>query len=147
VMEEEGGCPLPDRFPSRPGMVFPLYNVLADLAEFAGAEVLPSVSSRPLQFDGLALQRDGRTRVLLANLTHEPVTVTVTGLGPRVWVRVLDEVTFQAATTEPGVFRTGAGMEHRTADCRLELEMRPFAYARLDCEGDAGIGMSAVSQG
>jgi D-apionolactonase len=57
VMETEQGCPLPEQFPSRPGMVFPLYHVLADAGELAGAEVLPVASSQPLAFDGLACAR------------------------------------------------------------------------------------------
>src|SRR5262249_1291876 len=31
VMETERGSPLPDRFPSLPGAVFPMYHVLADV--------------------------------------------------------------------------------------------------------------------
>ena len=62
VMEREEGCPLPDKFPSRPGMVFPLFHVLADANEFAGGRVLPSVSSDPLAFDGLVVRRGDTAR-------------------------------------------------------------------------------------
>src|SRR3989442_910385 len=48
VMETDEGTGLPDRFCSRPGTVFPVYHVLADLCELAGAEVLEAKSSEPL---------------------------------------------------------------------------------------------------
>ena len=60
-MESEAGPPLPERFPSRPGQVFPMFHVFADVNEFRGGEVLPSRSTRPLAVDGLVLRR-GRSR-------------------------------------------------------------------------------------
>jgi len=56
VIELESGAPLPERFRSLPGGVFPLYHVLADVGEFAGGEVIPSESSEPLRVEGLVLQ-------------------------------------------------------------------------------------------
>ena len=41
VMELASGAPLPERFRSLPGGVFPLYHVLADIGEFAGGEITP----------------------------------------------------------------------------------------------------------
>ncbi|HTE18107.1 MAG TPA: hypothetical protein VK689_06970, partial [Armatimonadota bacterium] len=69
VMEMAAGSPLPHRFPSRPGEVFPLYHVLADVGELAGGEVLHSRSSQPLKVEVLALRKDGVVRLLLANLS------------------------------------------------------------------------------
>jgi hypothetical protein len=115
-------------------MAFPLYHVLADLGELAGAEVLPGVSNRPLAFDGLALRAGGGVRVLLANLAHEPLTVTVGGLGPLVRARVMDETNFDEATGAPETFRNRPGTTHPTAAGRLEVALRPFAYVRLDSE-------------
>ncbi|MEZ4678122.1 MAG: hypothetical protein R2932_28290 [Caldilineaceae bacterium] len=40
VMERAAGSPLPEKFSSMPGAVFPLYHVLADVGEFAGGEVV-----------------------------------------------------------------------------------------------------------
>jgi hypothetical protein len=134
VMESERGCPLPERFPSRAAMVFPLYHVLADAGEFAGAEVLPSESSQPLAFDGLALRLRNRLRVLLANLTHESLTVTVDGLGPLVRARVLDETSFDEATSAPEAFRDRREKTCSTTAGRLEIALRPYAYARLDSD-------------
>jgi len=93
VMETETGSSLPEKFPSSPGCVFPLYHVLADIGEFAGAGVVPSASDAPLRVDGLALKNGRQTRILLANLTPEPQVVRAMDptLGDRVYVKVLDE--------------------------------------------------------
>lgn len=134
VMERDEGCPLPGKFPSRPGMVFPLFHVLADANEFAGGAVLPSVSSDPLAFDGLAIRRGDTTRVMLANLTDRPQTVTIHGLPPEAVVCVLDEHTFDRATRDdPFGFRDVPGEPRLTRDGNLTVTLRPYAYVRIDC--------------
>ena len=64
VMETAQGSPVPDKFRSIPGAVFPVYHVLADIGEFAGGEVLAGQPSDALAVDGIALRKDGRVRVL-----------------------------------------------------------------------------------
>src|SRR5262249_21384974 len=82
VMESAGGCPHPALFPSRPGMVFPLYHVLADANEWPGRQVVRVTSNQTLRIEALALRRWAaeETRVLVANLTDEPISVALTGL-------------------------------------------------------------------
>jgi hypothetical protein len=114
-------------------MVFPLFHVLADVNFLTGGRVVPSRSSDPLAFDGLALRRGDSLRVLLANLTDRPRTVIVAGLGPRASVQVLDETTFDRATvTDVEGFRTQWGDEQATTNDTLVVPLRPYAYARLD---------------
>ena len=60
LMETERGSPLPDRFPSIPGSVFPVYHALADVGEFAGGHAVGSSSSEPLRIDGIVLAKGGR---------------------------------------------------------------------------------------
>jgi hypothetical protein len=88
VLETEAGSPLPQLFPSRAGAVFPLYHVLADIAEFARGRVLPSRSSEPLQVESLALQRGGKRAVLLANFSAAAQRVRIENFagGARVGV-------------------------------------------------------------
>ena len=57
VMETDRGSPVPDKFRSIPGAVFPVYHVLADIGEFAGGEVLAGRPSDALAVDGIALRR------------------------------------------------------------------------------------------
>lgn len=135
VIEQESGCRLPRLFSSRPGMVFPLYHVLADANELIGGQVLPSVSTDPLAFDGLVIRRGDRTRVMLANLTDRAQTLTINGLPPRVSIRVLDETTFDRATCDDPIgFRDPPGDPRHTREGTLTLELRPYAYARLDSD-------------
>jgi hypothetical protein len=136
VMEDEQGSPMPEAFPSRPGQVFPLYLVLADVGEYAGAQVCSATSSDTLRLDGLALRRDGRVMVLLANLTPEPQNVSVRGLPERISARVLDEVTAEAALRDPEAFRAKAGALLATENGVLSLDVRPYAVVRLAWEGD-----------
>jgi hypothetical protein len=132
VMETAAGSPLPEIFRAPPGSVFPLYHVLADAGEFAGAEVIRSTSSDPLKVAGLTLRKDSATRVLLANLGAIPQQVAVHGLGVRAQVRVLDETNAEAAMREPETFRAQLGEEQNTADGTLELMLRPYAILRID---------------
>ena len=100
-MENTHGCILPHLFPSRPGMVFPLFHVLADATELAEAAVLRCESADPLRFDALALQTPTSARLMLANMTAESQTVTVANwFQNEVRVRTLDETTFDYATSD-----------------------------------------------
>ena len=132
VMETANGSPLPKKFPSIPSSVFPLYHVLADVGEFAGGEILPSKSSDTLKIEGLALHKDGKTRVLLANLTPDSQRVSVGNLAATVRVRHLDETNAQAAMTSPDAFRAEANELVQTANGTLELSLLPYAIAQID---------------
>lgn len=133
VMERAADCPLPGKFPSRPGMVFPLFHVLADVTEFGPAAVLRTETADPLRFDGIALgTADGRFRVLLANMTADEQAVTIPYWNGPVRVRVLDETTFDGATADPLGWRADPGTEHATVDGAISLSLRPYAYVRID---------------
>lgn len=75
VMERRHGSPLPDKFPSRPGELFPVYRVLSALAGRREVAVVRPVDDRTL----VALAWFGRrARALVANLgpTKRQVRVT-----------------------------------------------------------------------
>jgi hypothetical protein len=132
VMETEAGSPVPDKFPSLPGAVFPLYHVLADVGELAGGEVVPTRSSQPLLVDGLALRQENRLRVVLANLSPEPRQVLVQNLGQQVRVRTLDETNAEEAMQNPEAFRAQTGELVPTSAGALSLRLRPYAIARFE---------------
>jgi hypothetical protein len=132
VMEQEGGSPIPETFRSLPGAVFPLYHILADAGEFAGGKALPTRASDPLRVEGLALQQGQRRRALLANLTAEPQMATVRGLGDAVWARLLDEGNVIQAMTAPEEFRAERGERLSCKEGELQIELPPYAIARLD---------------
>lgn len=132
VMERAQGAPLLERFPSWLGAVFPLYHLLADVAEFAGGMAVPVRSSDPLRGEGLLLQQDERRRLLVANFTEEPLSVDLADLGDGVQVRVLDETTAEMALQTPERFRTAAPQQVVTNHGALTLALRPYALACLD---------------
>ncbi len=80
VMETAEGDTEPGLFPSRPGEVFPLYHVLADLAEWTDGEVVAAASSDPLRVDSLAIRAADAMHLLIANLTPEPQSISVNEL-------------------------------------------------------------------
>jgi hypothetical protein len=135
VMETEGGSPVPGAFRSLPGAVFPLYHVLADVGEFRDGSVVPCVSSDALRVDGLALRRDGETRVLIANLSPERQRAKVGNLGARVVVKRLDETNAQRAMESPEEFRAEPGRALETSGGETELELLPYAVVRVDGDG------------
>lgn len=136
VMETEAGSPVPERFRSIRGGVFPLYHVLADAGEFAGGEVIPAVSSDILAVDGLMLRQDGKARVLLANLSPERRRgrINLAGLAGTVFVKVLDETNAEQAMREPEAFRSQPALRTEAGGGSIEFDLRPYAVARLDWE-------------
>lgn len=137
VMETETGPAEPAAFPSAPGMVFPLYHVLTDVQELAGAAVLESDSSHPLLVEALVLGTEGGIRVLLANLTDEPRDVTVQ--VPGAWsarLRVLDEHSYARAVGSPTAFRGESGEELAIEEGTMRLTLLPYAVTRIHADVD-----------
>jgi hypothetical protein len=134
VMEAAGGSPMPELFPSISGAVFPLYHVLADVAEFAGGSVQPLSSSEPLQSCALALESGPRRRVLVANLTDQAriVTLDAAWLGPRARAATLDEHNAEDAMRQPERFRSRAAAMIEAASGRYRLALLPYSITRLD---------------
>jgi hypothetical protein len=132
VVEREKDPPLHPAFPSMPGWTFPLYHVLADVGEFAGGSLLPWTSGNDLAVEGIGITRDGRTRILLANLTDRPqkVRLACALLKSGVWVKRMDESNVMAAMTMAGVYRTDPG--DASPGSPLDLELLPYAVVRVD---------------
>jgi hypothetical protein len=132
VLETDEGSSVPDKFRSLPGGLFPLYYVLAGLADFARGQALAAHSSDPLAVVGLALAKDGQRRVLLANVTPEPQRVEVAGLSGSVQIRYLDERNAEAAMLDSAAFELSASEVQAESSGRLSLELLPYAIAQLD---------------
>ena len=133
VMETAAGSPAPDRFPSRPASVFPLYHVLADVGELTGAVVIPTRSNDPLTVDALGLKHQRGTRMLIANLTDAAQAVTIRGLPHKVAeLRRLDETCAEQASMAPEAFRAAAAELLTVTDDELTIELLPYAFVRID---------------
>jgi hypothetical protein len=147
VMERTAGWAAHPRFHSWPGMIFPVYHVLADVGSFAAraardgvqVEVLPVAVSRPLEVEALAVRAGNRVQLHVANLVDAETRVRVTraALAPlsKSRLRVLDETTAAEAVADAPAFRQRADSVRETGSGEFELHLRPFAVACL--RGDA----------
>ncbi len=136
IMEREVGSPLPHRFPSIPGGAYPVYHALAAVREYAGGELVETVSSQPLQVDGLLLRRGTGSRWLLASYSGKPLRVRVHGLPPRSRSRSLRADSYVRAAEEPAAFRDGAAEELKAPGGECELELEPYEVRQIDWEGE-----------
>lgn len=132
VMERAQGTPLPDRFASLPGSVYPIYHLLADVGEFAGGKLQTVTTSAPLAVQVLALAQGSRRRLLVANLTFDDQTVTLHGLPAHVALHTLDAATARAALLTPEDFRITPAAPVVTDHGDLTLKLPPMALVRLD---------------
>jgi hypothetical protein len=126
---------VPERFPSRAGMVFPLYHVFTDLAEWEDGRIVPTHSSDPLAIDALAISaRTGDAlHLLLANHSPLPHSVAIDALANRtVAIRRLNTDTAETAAFDPAVFR--AQTETLRANGPLSLTLAPFEIVRIDSQ-------------
>ena len=71
--------PVPEKFRTKPGDIFPIYSVLMQFNGFD--KIVFSESSEPLKVDGVVLQNNTETKVLLANFTDEPLPVEIMGMS------------------------------------------------------------------
>lgn len=134
VMETDAGSPLPEQFPSLPGAVFPLYHALADVAEFAGGEMIGVQSGAPRTVEALLLRDGERQALLLANLTPEPQSAGVADISKVARqvarLRRLNEQNVEAAMCEPETFRRQYAPEKPSSD---RIELSPYEIVRLEC--------------
>jgi hypothetical protein len=133
TIESDVGNPMPERFPSAAGEVFPLYHVLCDVGEWRDGVPIRATSSDSLRAEALVIETpNGRRHALVACLVPEPITVTVAGLpdGPA-RVRVLDAAAAPGAMREPDAFRR-SGVTIAVVKGHLVLELGAYAVARID---------------
>lgn len=113
--------------------VYPLYHVLADVLQCAGARVLRAISTDPLRAEALALRTGDGLRLLACNLSPEPVTLRVTGTGGCAGrIRMLDAGSEHLATGEPRRFREEAWRALRPDGGELLVELDAHSCACID---------------
>jgi D-apionolactonase len=114
IMDADDVAARPKAFPSRPGEVFPVYQLLHEIGEFVGGRVRQIDSSDELSAIGIALQKSGRMRVLVGNLSGSAQTITLRGLsGKTLAVHVL-------------------GAAENQATPELAIDLPPYGIARID---------------
>ena len=83
VMDIDEVTSRPAGWPSRPGELFPVYDLLKEMGEFAGGSVRQIDSSDTLGAVGLALTKPGGMRLLIGNLRGEPQHITLRGFSSK----------------------------------------------------------------
>jgi D-apionolactonase len=97
------------RFHSDAGGVFPVWHVLADLAETAGGWPLRVQVSDPRRVGAWAVSSADATCLVIANLTREPVRVEIGEPSPQVRsTRRLDASTAARAARSPLEYRSAS---------------------------------------
>ncbi len=118
LMDADDVSSRPSEFPSRPGELFPVYQVLHELSDFKGAAVRRVDTSDNLTAVGLALHKPGQLRVLIANLTGEAQLVSLQGLvGKPLAVQLL-------------------GGQATPASPQVSINLPPYGIARIDRAAD-----------
>jgi len=107
------------------GSVYPLFHVVADLAEASGKPRL-AIDLPNADIAALGWTANGRRQAILANLSDRPVALRLAGLGAAT-LRLLDAESFTAAALTPAAFRdTTVSLP---ADGRLTLDAYAIATA------------------
>jgi len=132
VMEVEFGSHVPEKFHSLKGAVFPIYHVFADVGEFAEAQIISTSSSNPLKITGLALKKEGHTRIIIANLSSEVQQLTVQNLSSSVNIRHLNESNVEQAMQSPEVYRSQNFQKQLTINGSVKFELLPYALLCID---------------
>jgi hypothetical protein len=136
VIQGDEPSPVPEQFPARRGMVFPLYHVFADLAEWKTGKIVRSRSSNPLVVQTIAVASDRMLHLLVANLSPETQVVNIDGVAAGdVMVRRLNTDTTEVAAFDPANFR--AQTEAMPSVGELEFTLAPFEVARFDAPRSA----------
>lgn len=124
IMEAASGTPLPEKFPSQPGQVFPVYHVLKELGPLAGGKVYETISTNPLSVIGLFISKDKSDCMLVANLTSDHQNVKVSAVDREFEIQRLD--------AQHPVFKASADVfPKRDSQQRRVLSLPPYGIVLL----------------
>jgi hypothetical protein len=130
VMESNDGSPLPAKFFSIPGSVFPVYHVFADVAPFD--RVRGTRCTRPLEAVGVTLVGAKGQRTLVANLLPRPQEVTVALEVSYARVRRLNAATAEEAMRTPESFRKASSEKVEVKNDVLALHLAAYEVVTID---------------
>ena len=128
VLESEGGTAFAGLFPSLGGGVFPLFHVLADVANFQ--QIAATCSSQPSRVEALSLLQGANCgSILVGNLGGERVRVNLTLPAAVGELRILNELNVREAMLNPEAWRQRPGMPLPVGG---KIWLPPYALARLN---------------
>jgi hypothetical protein len=107
LFETQAGNPLPDKFPSFPGMVFPVYWIFSFLSDAKQAECIEVTPADSLLAGGLVVKKDDRLWLMLSNYraVEQPILVSPLPHGRGV-IRRLNHENMEMAASAPESYRT-----------------------------------------
>ena len=85
-----------------------------------------------MKITGFALYKEGKIRVILANLSSEVQQITVQNLSDSVYIRHLNESNVEQAMKSPNAFRAQNFKKHITTNGSLKLEFLPYGIVCID---------------
>ena len=132
VLQSDLPEPRDAAFPAAPGMLFPVYHLLAELAPLSGLEMLECNSSHPLELEAIHLATAGELLLLVANLT--PRTATAELRADRRRPRDLSPERRHRSPSSPPIPMASreSWNQLRAADgAVVELELSPFEVSVL----------------
>ncbi|MGI8559193.1 MAG: hypothetical protein ACR2ND_12980 [Solirubrobacteraceae bacterium] len=135
IIPGDAPLPPPELFAAAPpGGAYAVFHVFADVLELGPqTKVLRCELGDPSELAALALRTDDRLRILIANLTPVPLTVTLDPVrAVEIGIRMLDETTALEALVDPLAYREQAATPLTSTELAAPLELAPFAVARLD---------------
>jgi hypothetical protein len=134
LMETDDGSPLPEKFRSFPGMVFPVYWVFSFLADAKDASWLQFTSNVLLKLEGLAFQKNNRLRLIAANLQPYAQQIYLRSLPEgAVTLRRLNEDTMMIAASDPDTFeKLSEAVASDTG--ALLLNLKPYETAFVEIQ-------------
>ncbi len=132
VLETESGSPIPQVFPSIPGSVYPVYFFFAALGEFAGGEILPTISTDTMAVSGLLVQKGNQRRMLIANHTEKKQRIRIPGQRLAAIFLDLNENNIEIAMRKPEEFLDQPGTPITSTDGDLTVELPPYAFGWVD---------------
>ncbi len=116
----------PEYFYADKNTFFPMFHVLAFIAQFPDAEILYSISSNPLRVDSLVIKDKNNLQIILFNLTHLPESVFISGLTQSTEILRLDEISFGDAIKNSEWLTDSNWEELCPSPEGLEITLKPY---------------------
>lgn len=124
---------LPPIFPATPNAVFAMYHVLKNVGQFAGGQVREVHSTDTLSAVGMAITKNDRNRLMLANLANQPQQITIRGIASEnAELFLLDDTNSASANGDPERFASRSGQPLTIDQQTVTLRIAPYGIARID---------------
>jgi len=131
LIPSANGSLLPHLFPDV-REVYPLYHVFTALGQ--PGEVQHTQSSKPLKAEALYMWSGDKLRVMVANYTPHPQTVTLEGLSGTLRGKELGTATVESACADPDSFLDDWQLKYLAdeTDGKVTLKLSPYAVIFLE---------------